>query len=413
MKKIFLFSLLGLIGIGSLQTVKAESQIYAALSSDEKTMTLYYDEQRDPADKSWWQYNYATVTKVVLEESMKDARPESTLYWFNEFDKLTEIEHLDYLNTSEVTDMRDMFQGCEALTSLDLSHFDTQKVTLMSTMFYGCESLTSLDLTSFDTKNVTDMNMMFGKCEALTTIYCNEDWNLISTNLTTSNNMFGSCFALVGENGTAYQGANPHDVTYARPDDPANGEPGYFTKKKAPQTKSMTPTWGDLRWDELHQQWCLASYELDASDNPLFFFGVGVDGVKEVLPTTFVLSNSTDDQFIFVDVEHMEDFGGVVKDAAITITVDGSGYQYDAIGAKYYLLAKFSGELNDADGNKLIVNEPADFIKLFVPTDVATAIDEISNDKMRKCENVKIILGGQLFIMRDGVMYNAQGAVVE
>jgi hypothetical protein len=252
------------------------------------------------------------------------------------------------------------------------------------------------------------MDFMFYACHLLEKIYCDGDW---SGTTATSDYMFSDCENLVGGNTTAYDDSHVN-AAYAIQDG-LNGKPGYFTKKPVPQTKEMTPTWGDLSWDELHQKWGMIAYELDASSNPLFYFVVGVDGVKEVLPTTFVLSNSTDDRFVFVDVEHMEDFGGVVKDAAITITVDGSGYQYDAIGAKYYLLAKFSGELNDADGNKLIVNEPADFIKLFVPTDVATAIDEISNDKMRKCENAKILRNGQFYILRDGKMYNAQGARME
>ena len=37
-----------------------------------------------------------------------------------------------------------MFYGDNNLTSLDLSGFDTSKVTNMSNMFYGCDKLTSL-----------------------------------------------------------------------------------------------------------------------------------------------------------------------------------------------------------------------------------------------------------------------------
>lgn len=40
-------------------------------------------------------------------------------------------------------------------------------------------------------------------------------------------------------------------------------------------------------------------------------------------------------------------------------------------------------------------------------------IDEISTDKMRKCENAKIMRDGVLYIERDGVLYNTQGARVE
>ena len=43
----------------------------------------------------------------------------------------------------------------------------------------------------------------------------------------------------------------------------------------------------------------------------------------------------------------------------------------------------------------------------------AMGFDEISNDKMRKCENAKIMREGVLYILRDGELYSTQGARVE
>ena len=40
----------------------------------------------------------------------------------------------------------------------------------MRNMFSGCGALTSLDLSGWDTSNVIDMNNMFGGCSALKTI---------------------------------------------------------------------------------------------------------------------------------------------------------------------------------------------------------------------------------------------------
>ncbi|EAC8464481.1 BspA family leucine-rich repeat surface protein [Listeria monocytogenes] len=62
-------------------------------------------------------------------------------------------------DTSNVTNMRYMFQGSPVI-SLDVSNFDTSNVTDMSGMFYGSPA-TSLDLSNFDTSNVTDMGYMF------------------------------------------------------------------------------------------------------------------------------------------------------------------------------------------------------------------------------------------------------------
>ena len=67
-------------------------------------------------------------------------------------------------NTSRVTNMSYMFDGCSGLKSLDLSNFDTSKVTSMDSMFQNCSSLESLDLSGWNTSNVTDMPSMFYNC---------------------------------------------------------------------------------------------------------------------------------------------------------------------------------------------------------------------------------------------------------
>ena len=78
---------------------------------------------------------------------------------------------LSSFDTSNVTNMRDMFCNCPDLLSLDLSNFDTSNVTNMSTMFVYCQELRALDLSSFDTSNVTDMSYMFYECVSITTAY--------------------------------------------------------------------------------------------------------------------------------------------------------------------------------------------------------------------------------------------------
>ena len=74
-------------------------------------------------------------------------------------------------NTSSVTDMSCMFDGCSGLTSLDVSGFDTSIVNDMSRMFECCNGLTSLDVSGFDTSSVTNMENMLDFCSALTRIY--------------------------------------------------------------------------------------------------------------------------------------------------------------------------------------------------------------------------------------------------
>ncbi len=65
--------------------------------------------------------------KVVANEDSSDL--------FFGFSNLQEIEHLEYLDTSNVTDMSKMFYDCTSLTTLDLSSFNTSNVTVSFYMF--------------------------------------------------------------------------------------------------------------------------------------------------------------------------------------------------------------------------------------------------------------------------------------
>ena len=80
-------------------------------------------------------------TTVVFESSFSSARPTKCTYWFLFLGVLTNIQGIENLTTSEVTNMGSMFANCVGLTSLDLSHFNTALVTDMESMFKNCTSL--------------------------------------------------------------------------------------------------------------------------------------------------------------------------------------------------------------------------------------------------------------------------------
>ena len=159
-----------------------------------------------------WNRKQSTVTKIVFQDSINKIEGESeswdissaknkmvmarlvpntddtttnTLYiqgnggvianynssdLFYNFSKLTKIENVNLLDTSNVTDMSHMFQSCIKLTNLDLSSFDTSQVTNMGEMFSGSTRLTILDVSNFDTSNVTNMSYMFKNCSKLTSL---------------------------------------------------------------------------------------------------------------------------------------------------------------------------------------------------------------------------------------------------
>ena len=100
------------------------------------------------------------------------------------FSKATTLD-LSSFDTSNVTNMSSMFRYSKART-LDLSSFDTSKVTDMSNMFYGSQA-TALNLSSFDTSKVTDMSSMFYKSQATTLDLSNFD----TSKVTSMSEMFG------------------------------------------------------------------------------------------------------------------------------------------------------------------------------------------------------------------------------
>ena len=66
------------------------------------------------------------------------------------------IESIDFsdVDTSHVTNMSDLLDGCSSLNSLYLFSFNIEDATDMSNMFRDCSSLTSLRLSRFDTHKV-------------------------------------------------------------------------------------------------------------------------------------------------------------------------------------------------------------------------------------------------------------------
>ena len=175
------------------QAAQAQSkEAYVVKSSDKKTLTFYYDDQRSsrtgsnvwgieetkmrdygktyPAWAGMWYTPESEVTTAVFDASFKNYRPKSTRRWFFNIENLEKIEGLEYLNTSAVTTMAYMFGYCRKLTQLYLSNFNTENVQNMSEMFAGCSSLTSLDLSNFKTEKVQNMRAMFEGCKSLTSL---------------------------------------------------------------------------------------------------------------------------------------------------------------------------------------------------------------------------------------------------
>ena len=123
---------------------------------------------------------------VYLQGPGKIIANEDSSCLFEEFISLKSIEGLEYLDTSNVTNMSSMFNYCISLTGLELSNFNISNVTDMSFMFNMCQNLTSLNLSSFDTSKAKSTSNMFYGCSNLKLI----DFRNATFNATTFTNMF-------------------------------------------------------------------------------------------------------------------------------------------------------------------------------------------------------------------------------
>ena len=137
-----------------------------------------------------WNNLGTNVKKVVFDASFASARPTNCYGWFKDFTNLTTIEGFEYLNTENVTNMTGVFNGCSALTSLDLTNFNTAKVTDMKLLFANCSALESLDLSMFNTENVTSMPSMFNGATNLKTLNVS---NFNTEKVNNMGHMFANC----------------------------------------------------------------------------------------------------------------------------------------------------------------------------------------------------------------------------
>ena len=325
-------------------------EAYACFTPENTTLTFYYDGQRSSRTGTTFDMNEGSnvprwyidcgysVTNVVFDPSFADARPTSAYFWFHNMSNLTSITGMEYLNTSEVTDMGHMFFGCTRLTSLDVSHFNTSKVTSMNYMFYQCAVLESLDLSSFNTANVTDMasmflfcyalenldlssfntanvtNManMFTNCNNLTTIYAGDGWNTDA--VTNSSGMFSNCTRLEGGKGTTYKLSNPTDKTYAHIDG-GESNPGYFTDKTIEAYACYTTGNKTLTFyfDNLRSTRTGTTYDLNTGSNlPGWYIdGTNASVTKVVFDPLFIYAHPTTTYCWFYDMRNLTTVTGM------------------------------------------------------------------------------------------------------
>ena len=150
----------------------------------------------EPWYDSVWVDAYKVSDLIIINGGVKFS-VKNAINLKNMFNSCFGLTSLDLSNfdTSNVTSMSSMFEDCSGLTSLDLSNFDTSNVTDMEYMFKNCSGLTSLDLSNFDTSNVKYMSDMFRGCSSLTSLDLS-NFDTSNVNAGYMYRMFDSCIAL-------------------------------------------------------------------------------------------------------------------------------------------------------------------------------------------------------------------------
>ncbi len=137
---------------------------------------------------------------------------------------LTSIIFNSGFNTSNVSNMSSMFEGCESLDRLNLSCFNTSLVTNMSKMFKNCrcgedDNNGGINLTNFNTSSVTDMSEMFSGCN--TRYYdaytinplCLDLSSFNTSNVINMSGMFKGCHTLRNLNLSNFNTQNVTDMS--------------------------------------------------------------------------------------------------------------------------------------------------------------------------------------------------------
>ena len=161
------------------QKEASSSKYIATFDSDTETLTFEkYEGESLPSESEWvedgtsvfdmFKYDCQNIKNIVINESFKTFTPTTLSRFFGGLVKLETITGLEYLNTANVTDMSLLFDNCQKLTSLDVTHFNTANVTNMNRMFSNCSNLKAIYASDkFITAAVTESKNMFSYCGSL------------------------------------------------------------------------------------------------------------------------------------------------------------------------------------------------------------------------------------------------------
>lgn len=178
------------------------------------------------------------TTDDITKESISKAKPTTMANMFSGCESLKQIDFLEKIDTSEVTDVQWLFYHCyqldnpaignwntskvenmtylfyeaEGLTTLDVSNWKTDNIKKFNSAFYGCVNLTSIDTSSWVLNNVEDLYYTFKNCSNLESIGDTTNWGL--ANCVNLHGTFENCKKLKSLNVSTWNLSNCVDMYY-------------------------------------------------------------------------------------------------------------------------------------------------------------------------------------------------------
>jgi surface protein len=197
-------------------------------------------------------YAWTSGTTVYIAPVNSSYRLKAKSLFDEVFSYKTSLTSVDFgsLDTSEVTSMAFLFEGCLSLQTVKMDNFDTTNLTNIYGMFFFCLNLTTLDLSSWTFYNIVNNTMAFAYCSALTTIYVKSEVWVTPSSYTST---FHNCTSLVSP--TKSYDANDIEGIYMRT---ANG---YLTPKDG--NTGGNDGSGDIEYDTDDEPYVMRNFGLE------------------------------------------------------------------------------------------------------------------------------------------------------
>lgn len=130
---------------------------------------------------------------VTIDGSFKDVPIVSLEGWFKYRSRLTTVNGMNNLNTTNVGSIKSMFDGCSNLKAIDFSGMDLSNVTNVDKLFNGCSALTQVTMEERQLPKVNSMENVFSGCTMLTTVDLSA---FVTDEATSMKGLFNGCYYL-------------------------------------------------------------------------------------------------------------------------------------------------------------------------------------------------------------------------